>query len=47
MIMRMKSDKNSRVKILTERTVTFEEVQLITKIFSQYGFDSFDVGIER
>ena len=47
MIMRMNSDKNSRVKILTERTVTFEEVQLITKIFSQYGFDSFDVGIER
>jgi hypothetical protein len=42
MLMRINSEKNSRVKVLTEREVQFDDIQAIMKIFSQFGFDSFE-----
>lgn len=47
MVMRLNSEQNSRVKIWTEKNISFEDVRFLMKIFSQYGFDSFDFSVER
>jgi hypothetical protein len=47
MVLRMNSEQNSRLKIWSEEKITFEDIRLIMKIFSQYGFDSFDLGVEQ
>ncbi len=47
MFSRMNKEENSRIKIFTEENTTFEHIQAIIKIFSQYGFDSFDFGVEQ
>lgn len=47
MLMRINAEQNSRIKIWTQRSVTLQDVKFIMKIFSQFGFDSFDIGVER
>ena len=47
MVLRINGEQNSRVKIWTEKNISFEDIRLIMKIFSQYGFDSFDFGVEQ
>ncbi|MES2614012.1 MAG: hypothetical protein V4591_01200 [Bdellovibrionota bacterium] len=47
MVLRINDEQNSRVRVWPEKNITFEDIRLIMKIFSQYGFNSFDFGVER
>lgn len=47
MLMRIEDPSISRVKIWTDSSMSFENIKYIIKIFSSYGYDDFDIAIER
>ena len=47
MILRVNDLRNSRVKVYPEKDISFADIRMVMKIFSIYGFDNFDIGVER
>ena len=47
LIMRSNDPSISRVKIWTDNSLSFKNVKYIIKIFSQFGYDDFDIAVER
>ncbi len=47
MVLRLNSEQNSRVKIYPHAHLKLSDIRASIKIFAQYGFDSFDIGVER
>jgi hypothetical protein len=47
LIMRVEDPSISRVKIWTDKSLTFKNIKYIIKIFSQFGYDDFDIAVER
>jgi hypothetical protein len=47
MLMRIEDRSISRIKIWTDTSVSFKNVRYIVKIFSQFGYDDFDIAVER
>lgn len=47
MLMRIEDRSISRIKIWTDKSVSFKNIRNIVKIFSQFGYDDFDIAVER
>jgi hypothetical protein len=47
LIMRVDDPSISRVKIWTDKSLSFKNIKYIIKIFSQFGYDDFDIAVER
>jgi hypothetical protein len=46
MLLRLNGEFNSRVKVWTAKNIKFNDIRFVINIFSKYGFDSFDFGVE-
>ena len=47
MLTRIEDPSISRVKIWTDNNFLFKNLNYIIKIFSQFGYDDFDIAVER
>ncbi len=47
LLIRIPDPAISRVKIWTDRTVSFQDIKYVMKVFSQFGYDDFDIAVER
>ena len=47
MLMRIEDRSISRIKIWTDKSISFKNLKYIIKIFSQFGYDDFDIAVER
>ena len=47
MLMRVEDRSISRIKIWTDKSISFKNIRYIVKLFSQFGYDDFDFAVER
>ncbi|APJ04918.1 hypothetical protein [Silvanigrella aquatica] len=47
MLMRIEDRSISRIKIWPDKNINFKNIRYIIKIFSQFGYDDFDIAVER
>jgi hypothetical protein len=47
MLMRVQDPSISRIKIWSDKSVPFNNIKYIIKLFSQFGYDDFDIAVER
>lgn len=47
LLVRVKDPSVSRVKLWKEDQVSFQDMRLVMNIFSKFGFDDFDLAVER
>ncbi|WGL61253.1 hypothetical protein QEJ31_06565 [Pigmentibacter sp. JX0631] len=47
LLIRVPDPAISRVKIWSDRTISFQDLKYIMRVFSQFGYDDFDIAVER
>lgn len=47
LLIRIPDPAISRVKIWTDSTISFQDIRYVMKVFSQFGYDDFDIAVER